>query len=359
METIQTNPRKTSFIILAVFCFIAIVGWTVYEVIQAKPGTLSRIPKRLVPTEEPGALSPTPFPFAELTIPYLRNRTYTSSLGERTLVADNGTYTSYLTSYTSDDLVINGQLTIPTGEMPKGGWPAVVFVHGYIPPAQYATLEKYIDYVDFIARNGFIVFKIDLRGHGTSEGEPSGAYYSADYVIDTLNAYAALESSGFVNKSKIGLWGHSMAGNVVMRSMAARPAIPAGVIWAGAVYTYTDFLEYRISDASYVPLPSSSPSIGRRQRIIQTNGEITADNPYWQQVAPATFAKDLQGAVQLHHAINDDVVSIEYSRNLKNILDKAEVESEFYEYLSGGHNISDASWIAAMERTVDFYKKHL
>lgn len=359
METSHSPSKKLTFISIAVFCFIAIIGWTVYETFQGNTVSLMRVSKKLVPTKEPGVLTPTPFPFAELTVPYLRGRSYTSSLTERQLVADYGTYTSYLTSYSSDGLRINAQLTIPTGEAPEGGWPAVVFVHGYIPPAQYATLEKYVDYVDFIARNGFVVLKIDLRGHGTSEGEPGGAYYSSDYVIDTLNAYAALESASFVNKTRIGLWGHSMAGNIIMRSMAARPEIPAGVIWAGAVYTYIDFAEYRISDSSYVPLPSNSPSVGRRQRIIQTNGEITADNPYWQQVAPATFAKDLKGAVQIHHAINDDVVSIEYSRNLKQILDKAEVENELYEYLSGGHNISDASWIAAMERTVDFYKKKL
>src|SRR5690606_32073025 len=99
------------------------------------------------------------------------------------------------------------------------------------PPSQYSTVTQYDDYIDFLARSGFVVFKIDLRGHGDSEGEAGGGYYGSDYIVDTLNAYSALEHADFVNPHAIGLWGHSMAGNVVLRSMVAKPDIPAAVIW--------------------------------------------------------------------------------------------------------------------------------
>ena len=179
---------------------------------------------------------PTPAPFYELTIPYLRQRDYKSTLSKLNQISRNQNYTSYLTSYHSDGLKINGLLTIPNGPAPQSpegevGWPAIVFVHGYIPPHQYKTTEKYVAYVDYLAKNGYVVFKIDLRGHGQSEGNPGGAYYSSDYIIDTLNARAALQSSDFVNPNKIGLWGHSMAGNVVFRSFVAAQKIPAVVIW--------------------------------------------------------------------------------------------------------------------------------
>ena len=144
--------------------------------------------------------NPTNTPFYDLTVPYLRNRDYKSELGSREEYSKNGTYTTYVTSYTSDGLKINGLLTIPAGEKPANGWPAIVFVHGYIPPKTYQTTERYVDYVDYLARNGFVVFKIDLRGHGNSEGQAGGGYYGSDYVIDTLNARAALQSTDFVNK---------------------------------------------------------------------------------------------------------------------------------------------------------------
>jgi predicted acyl esterase len=42
-----------------------------------------------------------------------------------------------------------------------------------IPPAQYRTTERYIAYVDWLARSGYIVFRIDYRGNDRSEGVAS------------------------------------------------------------------------------------------------------------------------------------------------------------------------------------------
>jgi uncharacterized protein len=309
------------------------------------------------PTDVP---KPTPYPFYELTVPYLREQNFESNLAPLEEVSSNERYTSYVTSFTSSGFKVNGLLTQPAGEKPEGGWPAIVFIHGYIPPNSYATLgQPYSLYVDYLARNGFVVFKIDLRGHGDSEGEPGGAYYSSDYVIDTLHAHSALQKAGFVNPEKVGIWGHSMAGNISMRALAAKPTIPAVVIWAGAGFTYSDLFTYRITDASFDPNQSASTRARKREQIRKLYGDPDPSKPFWQQLAPTNYLSELQGAIQLHHAADDNVVDIRYSSDLASLLDKASVEHEFYEYPSGGHNITDASFTEAMQRTVDFYKKHL
>lgn len=299
--------------------------------------------------------SPTPFPYEELTIPHLRKKNYKSSLAQLNKAYDRSSYTGYTTSYTSENLKINSLITIPKGNKPQAGWPAVVFVHGYIPPASYTTLTRYIDHVDYLARNGIVVLKIDLRGHGDSEGEAGGAYYSADYVVDTLNAYAALENADFVDTARIGLWGHSMAGNVVMRAATVKPTIPAVVIWAGAVYSYVDFREYGISDNSYRPPPPDSPSRKKRQEMLQKAGEISDENEFWKQVAPSTFFSDLKGAIQIHHAVDDPVVTIEYSRNLDRMLTNAGIPHQLFEYPSGGHNLTGTSFSKAMAESVRLF----
>lgn len=303
--------------------------------------------------------SPTNQPFQEMTIPYLRQRSYTSALADLKKNSEKETYTSYLTSYQSDGLKINGQLTQPKGERPANGWPAIIFVHGYIPPNQYQTLTRYVEYVDYLARNGFVVFKIDLRGHGNSEGTPGGAYYSADYVIDTLNARAALQTTDFVNKNAIGIWGHSMAGNITSRAFAAQPEIPAVVIWAGAGYTYSDLLEYRITDTSYRPQPSYSDTQQRRQLLFQKYGQFDPNNQFWKEVPFTNYLSDIKGSLQLHHAEDDTVVSIKYSQNLNQLLNQTTIPHELHTYKTGGHNISGASFNQAMQKTVEFYKKYL
>jgi uncharacterized protein len=303
--------------------------------------------------------TPTPFPFQEITIPYLRNRTYDSTLGELTVNSENAEYISYQTSYESDSNTIYGQLTVPTGDGPEGGWPAIVFVHGYIPPASYETFENYASYVDYLASNGFVVFKIDLRGHGNSEGEPGGAYYSSDYIVDVLNAYSALQKSEYVNPEKIGLWGHSMAGNVTSRALAVKPDIPAISIWAGAVYTYTDLAEYMIQDSSYQPPSDDSPSRRKRAEMIAKYGQFDPESWFWKQVPMTNYLGDIKGAIQLNHAIDDDVVNIGYSRNFDSILDKTKIPHELNEYSSGGHNFIGGTFSEAMRTTVEFFDRHL
>jgi len=330
--------------------------------------------------------TPTPYPYEDLTIPYLRQQTYKSSLGDLDQIDQNDSYTSYLTSYTSDGLKINGLLNVPTGTPPDGGWPAIVFVHGYIPPKEYTTLSRYVDYVDYLARNGFVVFKIDLRGNGDSQGQPAGAYYSAGYVIDTLNAYTALQSAHVasasavsdtkisgpstssgqspssninINPLKIGLWGHSMAGNIVMRAWATKPDIPAVVIWSGAGYTYTDLVKYKINDPSFQPSELSSLSAGLRGQLQKLYGKPDLNNHFWHDLAPVSFLSDLKGAIQIDQAQDDTVVTINYNRDLMKYFDKTSVPHQMYEYPTGGHNIDGPSFDEAMQNTVAFYKKYL
>ncbi|OGM25102.1 hypothetical protein A2962_02250 [Candidatus Woesebacteria bacterium RIFCSPLOWO2_01_FULL_39_61] len=303
--------------------------------------------------------TPTPFAFQEMTIPYLRSKTYLSSLGEMQKVRENPNYTSFLTSYNSDGFKVYGLLTKPRGEMPKDGYPAVVFIHGYIPPENYQTKVNYASYVDYLAKNGFVIFKIDLRGHGNSEGEPGGGYYSGDYVIDTLNAVSALRNSDFVNPDNIGLWGHSMAGNIVLRSFVADLKIPAVVVWAGAGFTYSDLQEYRIEDTSYRPPPSDSERAKERQKLRDMYGNFDPNNWFWKQVPATNYLDGVTGAVQLNHSKDDNVVSIEYSRNLNSILNQANIRHELNEYAAGGHNLSGITFNQAMQKTVEFFMNNL
>ncbi|MEK7573423.1 MAG: alpha/beta fold hydrolase [Patescibacteria group bacterium] len=359
-EMLSDKPKRKKQIIIAVIVLLLVLmaGGMVLVLRQEENSKLSLVSPSLE-TKKTASISPTPFPFEELTIPYLRNREYKSHLGDLEKVSENANYTSYLASYNSDGLKINGQLTIPSGTQPIEGFPAIVFVHGYIPPSQYQTLVNYTSYVDYLASNGFVVFKIDLRGHDDSEGESGGAYYSSDYIIDTLNAYSALQSSDFVNPDKVGLWGHSMAGNVVSRALAGKPEIPAIVIWAGAVYTYEDFAQFSIEDNSYRPPSQSSEVRRKRNELFAKYGQFDPNSDFWKQVPMTNYLTEIKGAIQINHAVDDNVVDIKYSRNFTSILDKTTIVHELNEYPNGGHNLSGGTFNQAMQNTVEFFDKYL
>jgi len=308
-------------------------------------------------------VTPTPQTFDvgnELTIAALRSMEIQGSevLLEQALEAGEN-YSRYIASYTSEGNKIYGLLTIPFGDVPEGGFKAVVFNHGYIPPSLYVTTERYVDYVDALAQAGLVVFKIDLRGHGNSEGEAAGSYFSPNYTIDAIAALKSLQTLPFVDPDGIGMWGHSMSGNLVLRAMLVEPDIQAGVIWAGAVYSYDDFTQYRIADNSYQPPATVTPAQLRSREIIDTYGTPTLDEPYWQAVSLTENIRYLQSPLQIHHALDDTVVSVGYSQDLATVLAANGSLYEFYTYENGGHNIAAPSFELAMARTVAFFLRNL
>lgn len=310
------------------------------------------------------------FPETPISIDYLRKQriagspiTIEQDLGEM------GDYHEYIASYKSEGNTIYGLLTVPDGEMPAGGWPAIVFNHGYIPPTQYVSTERYVAYVDALARNGFVVFKIDFRGNGQSQGQATGSYFSPGYTIDAVAAVKSLQQYKKVNPNRIGMWGHSMSGNVTLRAMEVSPDIKAGVIWAGAVYSYADMVKYGIHDSSFVRrtfeqnAPTRTPDkngFSAQLQEIRTNpGAINFSSPLWRSVSLTSNLNYLRAPLQLDHAIDDPVVNIGYSRDLAAALRAAGKKYELNEFDGGGHNIESPYFDQAMEKTIAFFRQNL
>lgn len=292
-----------------------------------------------------------------LSIESLRSGHYLGSdfVLEQTLVPGSN-YSRYIVSYKSDGLKINGLLTVPVTPKPDGGYPAVVFNHGYIPPAEYSPAEKYVAYVDGFARNGYVVFRPDYRGHGESEGEPTGAYGSNGYTIDVLNAFSSLKKHKDVNPGKIGMWGHSLGGHVTLRAMVVNPDIRAGVIWAGVVGSYEDLL-YNWRRVS--PPPGISPrATSWRIKLVEEYGDPQKNPDFWNSLSATSYLGDISGPLQLHHGTSDSSVPVDFSRKLNERLANLGKTVDFYEYAGDDHNIS-GNFSTAMNRSIEFFDKYL
>jgi dipeptidyl aminopeptidase/acylaminoacyl peptidase len=211
--------------------------------------------------------------------------------------------------------------------------------------------------VDAIARSGYIVFRPDYRGHGNSEGEPSGAYGSPDYTEDVLNAVSSMKRYGDADPNRIGMWGHSMGGSITLRAMVTTNDIKAGVIWAGVVGSYADLLTRWRRPTTATP---SVPTGARRWRddFVKTYGSPETNPEFWNSISPNAYLADLSGPVQLHHGTADQTVPIEFSDTLDRQIQEAGKQVEYYRYQGDNHNISK-NFKTAMQRTIQFFDKYV
>ncbi|MHB8135758.1 MAG: alpha/beta hydrolase family protein [Anaerolineaceae bacterium] len=319
----------------------------------ALPSTTSSL------TETP---TPIPSPTATLhpmSIQALREMSFPGSeISLENELEPGANYRRYYASYRSEGFKIYGLLTIPNGETPSDGWPAIIFNHGYIPPDVYRTTERYIAYVDWLARSQYIVFRIDYRGHDQSEGQASGAYGDPGYVIDVLNAVSSIKQFPQANPEKIGMWGHSMGGYLTLRAMVTRPDIKAGVIWAGVVASYPDMLNlWRRNNPNPAP---TAPSFARRWRQIwvEQYGSPEENPEFWQSVSSNSYLSDISGPLQLHHGTLDEDVPLVFSEILTQELVNENKIVEFYKYEGDNHNLSNY-FSTAMTRTIEFFDRYL
>ncbi len=288
-----------------------------------------------------------------LSIDYLRSRTYEGSdfIIEQTLESGSN-YNRYIVSYLSDGLKIYALLTVPWEQKPATGYPVVIFNHGYIPPDQYRTTERYIAYVDAFARNGYMVVKSDYRGHGSSEGRSTSIYGDPGYVVDVLNALASARRYPDADPNRIGMWGHSMGGYITLRAMVANQNIKAAVIWAGVVASYRElFISWFGGTGT-----NSRPSW--RSALIDQNGTPEQNPAFWDAMSANAYLTDLSGPIQIHHGTGDTTVPYSYSVMLDEQIKAAGGSSELFLYPNDDHNIA-TNRDNALILSVVFFNEHV
>ncbi len=294
-----------------------------------------------------------------LSIEALKQGDYTGSeiTIEQTL-SPGSNYQRYIASYKSEGLKIYALLTIPNDNAPENGWPVIIFNHGYIPPAQYRTTERYLAYTDAFSRNGYVLFRPDYRGHGNSEGKASGGYGTNDYTIDVLNALASVQKLDEVNPEKIGMWGHSMGGHITLESMVVNKDIKAGVIWAGVVGSYDDLFNRWRRRNTNRPSPSPGARGWWRYELSQKYGDPANNPEFWQSLSATSYLTDISGPIQLHHGTADSSVEVEQSILLDERLKEADKVVELFVYEGDDHNLSE-NLSTALQRSVEFFDRYL
>jgi pimeloyl-ACP methyl ester carboxylesterase len=176
----------------------------------------------------------------QLAIANLRERSYGSILRiEKRLATDQ--YTTAIASYESDGLRLYARVDIPGSDVPIGGHPVVIFVHGWMGIEAAPSMNFYVDdnsnydrMIDAYIDAGFVVLTPGWRGHGTLDGVAAdgiefmqawdnSSYLSpVFYAIDVLNLLDSLDTlkDAELNLENINMVSHSQGGDVALIALA-------------------------------------------------------------------------------------------------------------------------------------------
>jgi uncharacterized protein len=295
-----------------------------------------------------------------LNIEYMRSQKYPGSdiVIEESLPSGSN-YKRYIVSFRSDGLKEYAYMTIPLTQKPDGGFPVIIFNHGYQIPKLYTPDGNYIAYMDALAKEGYIIFKPDFRGNGKSQGSPVSSYFSPDYSIDVLNAISSIKKYSNVDTARIGMWGHSMGGAISLRVAEISSDIKAVVIWSGVVGSYNDIIYNWQDKVSYKPEKQDLylRNLGLAE-LLEKNGSPAENPDFWKSVDPSQNLKYINNPFQLHVGLDDNQVPPNFSKSLFNKMIGESIKAEYFEYPGANHDINQ-SFDTAMKRTVAFFSKYL
>jgi dipeptidyl aminopeptidase/acylaminoacyl peptidase len=348
--------------IKVIWIFLVLVlllgGFSFSTLVKKNPDQAAKLQTHtLKPTKSVPLVSPT---VSSLAIDAMRQKSYPGSpiTIEQTL-APGTNYNRYVVSYKSDGLKIYGLLTIPTGQKPANGWPVMLFNHGYIPPASYSTISSYSNWVASFAAAGYIVFKPDYRGNGNSEGLPTQPYITPDDVTDSMNALASVKKLKEANPQKIGVFGHSMGGNITLHELVITQDIKAAELMAGVVGNETmlaNWWDHRYAVKSIVGNDLDTYYI--YEQMIKVHGSPSSNPIYWDALDPTQFVSSISSPVQIQVGSADEDVPPTFSSSLNELLQKSGKVVDYHVYVGADHNLVPSA-ASALSASIAFFNKYL
>jgi cephalosporin-C deacetylase-like acetyl esterase len=115
-------------------------------------------------------------------------------------------------SFISKGMRCSGWIYIPDDLKEGSKAPAIVMATGFT-----AVKEMILpDYAAFLAGAGFVTLVFDYRYFGDSQGEPRSQVLPLEQVEDVRNAITWVSEQPEVDSERIGIWGTSYGGGIVM-----------------------------------------------------------------------------------------------------------------------------------------------
>lgn len=258
------------------------------------------------------------------TIDYLRSRAYGGGQIETLdVMEEREKFTRYLIQYPSDGLNIYGFVNVPKREGPL---PAIVMIHGYGDSSVSTVLGYTTEAADFFADDGYLVLHPNMRGYPPSDSGDN--LYRVGLAVDVLNLIALVKDQagqpGWLEKAdpaRVGLWGHSLGGDVALRVATVSEDVKAVLLYAAISAD-----EFKNAELFY-------EITGEQTNLTEwkTPPDIMA------YISPLNYLDKITASVKLYHGSADEIVPVAWAVETCDAMKANYIDVDCAYYIDGRH----------------------
>jgi pimeloyl-ACP methyl ester carboxylesterase len=176
----------------------------------------------------------------------------------------------------SPGVMLSGTLSLPNG---KGPFPCVILITGSGPQNRDEEIlghKPFLVLSDYLVKKGMAVFRYDDRGIAQSGGNFMEST-TLDFANDARAALQMLQENKQIDKSKIGLAGHSEGGTITGMVAADNPDVAfvisiAGTGLPGGEVLIKQNFDYARSEGASVAEAEAQAEQTRKMVAIMTSG---------------------------------------------------------------------------------------
>jgi dipeptidyl-peptidase-4 len=241
----------------------------------------------------------------------------------------------------SQGTLFYARLIKPTNFRAGEKYPAIVMVYGGPGAQSVRNSWSGATWDQALAQRGFLIWQMDNRGSkGRGHAFEAPIYHrmGKTELSDQLEGIHYLVGQGFVDPSRIGIYGWSYGGFMTLYSLLNAPDVfRAGI--AGAPVT-----SWRNYDTIYTERYLGLPS----------------DNAEGYRASSASeYADKLKAKLLMVHNIEDDNVLFQNSMQMANAFERSGKLFDMVVYPQKSHGVTGELRKQLLEKTTDFFEKNL
>lgn len=282
----------------------------------------------------------------QYTFDRLAQRRYQSSpIQLEKMTEKTADFTTYLFSFFSDGKKVSGQVHIPST---SGKHPVLVMVRGYVDKEIYVPGVGTRRAAEVYAKHRYVTIAPDFLGYGNSASESADMLEARfEKPVTVLNLLASLGSLPQVDTRRVGLWGHSNGGQIVLSVLEISKRPYPTVLWAPVSQKFPDSILQFVDE-----LPDKGEYLRGQLDLFH---ERYKDEDYSIQ----SHVEDIRAPIQLHQGTADALVPVAWSNDVYAKLKANGNSVNYFVYEGEDHNFSRGKWSQVVERDVQFFQKQL